>query len=63
MSAFEIAWSLFKGFLLGNGVLALLIYLEFWWKRQENAKQLKHKKMVLDQMEQQLVAKKQELKK
>ena len=33
MVAFDFAYSLLKGFLLGNFVLAILIYLELWWKR------------------------------
>ena len=48
---FEFALSLFKGFMVGNCVLAILLYLEYWMKRQQHAKQLAHKKRILDQMQ------------
>lgn len=47
----EMLWSLAKGFILGNCVLALLVYLEFWWKQQEHGKMLASKKKILDQIE------------
>jgi len=34
----EFTFSLVNGFLLGALVLAILVYLEFWWKNQEVGK-------------------------
>lgn len=53
----DFLWSLLKGFLIGNCVCLLLVYLEFWYKRQEHGKKLNRKKKVLDQMEEETIQK------
>lgn len=50
MDVFESGWSLVKGFLLGNLVLVALVYLDHWWKRQEQGKIFDQKRLVLNQM-------------
>ena len=52
-----------KGFILGNCVLALLVYLELWWKRQEHGKMLASKKKILDRIEAEQAEKKEKRKK
>ena len=51
MVVFDFVCSLFKGFVVGNLVLAVLIYLEIWWKRQEHRKMLDSKRVILDRMQ------------
>jgi hypothetical protein len=51
MGSFAFVYSLVKGFILGNVVLAILRYLEDWWTRQEQGKMLRSKKLILDRME------------
>ena len=55
----RVTWSMSKGFILGNCVLALLVCLELWWKKQEHGKMLASKKKILDQMESEQVEKKE----
>ena len=55
----RVTWSMSKGFILGNCVLALLVLLELWWKKQEHGKMLASKKKILDQMESEQVEKKE----
>lgn len=50
MDLFESGWSFVKGFLLGNLVLAALVYLDYWWKRQEQGKVFEQKRLILNQM-------------
>ena len=50
MDLFESGWSFVKGFLLGNLVLAALVYLDYWWKRQEQGKVFEQKRLILKKM-------------
>lgn len=47
----EFVLSVSRGFILGALVLAVLLYLEHWWKKQEVEKLLMRKKRILAALE------------